>query len=525
MLMAGQRWQEKVKVNAVKRRLHTIAQGVLLAMAGVLAGTAHADTAITQMASKVLPAQEKPRVFVLTDIGNEPDDQMSLTRFLLYSNEMNVEGLVATTSTWQREKVHTDMIELVLGHYGEVQPNLLKHAAGFPTVAALDAVVAPGLASYGMAATGSGKNTAGSDLLVKAIEKSTDAAHPLYINLWGGANTLAQALQDLSKKYPADAVQALTKNLVVYSISDQDDAGFWVREHYPAITYIVDPSSQNGEDYARATWTGISGDKYYRNAPGADFTTVSQHWLDENIRGKGPMGKGYLQYLFIMEGDTPAFLGLIRNGLNSERNPGWGGWGGRYIVRQPQHETRPIWSSGGDFYPGNPNAADTVTGVDGKQYTSNQASIWRWREAFQHDFAARMEWGIKPYAEANHNPQVVVNGQAGQGVIYLDAKVGEALSLSAAGSKDPDGDTLSYNWFLYPEAGAASSTPVAVNDVQGRRGEDNLTAPAVLSMGENGKADVEVKALRAGTEHLILAVTDNGKPSLTSYRRVIVTVK
>jgi hypothetical protein len=35
---------------------------------------------------------------------------------------------------------------------------------------------------------------------------------------------------------------------------------------------------------------------------------------------------------------------------------------------------------------------------------------------------------------------------------------------------------------------------------------------------------VQVKALRTGTEHLILAVTDNGKPSLTSYRRIIVSV-
>lgn len=512
----------------MNQRINKMTQGILLAMAGVAAFSApqaaSAEPAITQLAGKVLPYQEKPRVFVLTDIGNEPDDQMSLTRFLLYSNEMNVEGLVATTSTWQREKVHTDMIDLVVGHYGEVQPNLLKHAAGFPTVAQLQSVVAPGLANYGMAATGEGKNTAGSDLLVSAIEKSTDAAHPLFITLWGGANTLAQALQDVSKKHPPEAVQALARNLVVYSISDQDDAGAWVREHYPDITYIVDPSSQNGEDYARATWTGISGDRYYRNAPGADFTTVSQHWLDENIRNKGPMGKGYLKYLFIMEGDTPSFLGLIRNGLNSERNPGWGGWGGRYIVRQPQHETHPIWSSGGDFYPGNPNAADTVTGKDGKPYTSNQATVWRWREDFQNDFAARMDWGVKDYKNSNHNPQVVVNGQPGQDVVYLQAKSGETLTVDAAGSKDPDGGKLSYRWFLYPEAGSASSTPVAVNDVQGRRGEDNLTAPAVLTLSENGKPSVKVKAERTGTEHLILAVTDNGKPALTSYRRIIVSV-
>ena len=57
---------------------------------------------------------------------------------------------------------------------------------------------------------------------------------------------------------------------------------------------------------------------------------------------------------------------------------------------------------------------DTVVGIDGKPHTSDQATIWRWREAFQHDFAARMDWTIKDVAEANHNPDVVVNGVRGR---------------------------------------------------------------------------------------------------------------
>ncbi len=53
----------------------------------------------------------------------------------------------------------------------------------------------------------------------------------------------------------------------------------------------------------------------------------------------------------------------------------------------------------------------------------------------------------------------------------------------------------------------------------------NLTAPAVLTLQDGKNPRVEVNAQRAGTEHLILAVTDNGKPALTSYRRIIVSVK
>ncbi|WP_230469724.1 PKD domain-containing protein [Dickeya solani] len=191
----------------------------------------------------------------------------------------------------------------------------------------------------------------------------------------------------------------------------------------------------------------------------------------------------------------------------------------------PQNETRPIWSSGGDFFPGSPNAADTVIGMDGRQYTSNQATIWRWRTAFQHDFAARMDWSIKDYAQANHNPVVVVNGSQGKQPISVKAKVGETIKLSAAGSRDPDGDTLSYQWIFYPEASSAVSTPVNIGDVRGTRGEDYLTYPAVLSLSNADRITAEVKINHPGTAHIILAVTDSGTPALTSYRRVMVVAE
>lgn len=111
---------------------------------------------------------------------------------------------------------------------------------------------------------------------------------------------------------------------------------------------IVKPSTADGEEYGSATWTGISGDHFYRNGAGADFTTVSPQWLETNIRAKGPMGARYPRHLSIVEGDTPSILGLIPNGLQTLDQPNWGDWGGRYILRQPCGETRPIWTQGGD---------------------------------------------------------------------------------------------------------------------------------------------------------------------------------
>src|SRR5450631_1544045 len=79
-----------------------------------------------------------PRVIVISDIGNEPDDQMSLVRLLLYSKEMEIEGLIASTSTWQKTAVHPETMHALIQAYGQVRPNLLLHAKGWPTTEDLD---------------------------------------------------------------------------------------------------------------------------------------------------------------------------------------------------------------------------------------------------------------------------------------------------------------------------------------------------------------------------------------------------
>ena len=184
------------------------------------------------------------------------------------------------------------------------------------------------------------------------------------------------------------------------------------------------PSTPDGDQYYLATWTGISGDRFYKNAPGADFTTWADAWVTEHIRSKGPLGKLYPFPCCIHEGDTPAFLGLINNGLASFMSPAYGGWGGRYVWRQYYGETHPIWTQGGDSFPGRDNSKDTVIGTDGNTYTSDHATIWRWRTAFQHDFAARMDWTVKGVRDANHNPVVVVNSQPGKAPVTVAAVVG-----------------------------------------------------------------------------------------------------
>ena len=462
----------------------------------------------------------KPRVVVLSDIGNEPDDQMSFTRFLVYANQLSVEGLVATTSTWQRDEVRPDIMNTVLDHYAQVQPNLLRHDKDFPPAAQLRGLVKSGQSAYGMAAVGAGKTTAGSQQIIAAADRAD--ARPLWITVWGGANTLAQALYDVRATRSPAEVDKFVAKLRVYSISDQDDAGPWIRREFPGLSYVVKPSTPDGDEYDTATWTGIAGDEYYLNGEGADFKTVSNEWLEKHIRSQGPLGAGYPDYAFIMEGDTPSFLGLIDNGLASWRSPSWGGWGGRYVYRQPYGETRKLWTQGGDAF-AREWSKDTVVGVDGRRHTSNQATIWRWREAFQHDFEARMSWTVKSYRRANHNPLVRVNGSKGTAPVTLDAQVGKPVRLDAAGTRDPDGDRLRYRWFFYREAGAGTGQSRATVDLSRSAGSRTTVTPT-STCPPAWLPDVPCTAA-TGLAHVIVAVTDKGSPSLTSYRRVILRVR
>lgn len=450
-------------------------------------------------------AAEKPRVFVLTDIENEPDDTMSMVRFMTYANNFDIEGLAATTSTHLKNRVAPERIRRIVAAYAKVRDNLEQHEPGYPTGERLLSVVTEGLPIYGLGAVGAGKDSPASELLIKAVDR--DDPRPVWVTVWGGPNVLAQALWKVRATRSAADLAKFVAKLRVYTISDQDDSGPWMRKEFPDLFYIVSPGMSPGGGYHFATWSGISGDYFHARCAGADFSLVTNEWLDVNVRRKGPLGAEYPRWEYLMEGDTPSYLNLINNGLSSPEHPDWGGWGGRYELYTPrtekwfvQPETRPIWT----------NANDEVLGIDGRWHLGNHETIWRWREAFQNDFAARMDWTIKPYKEANHPPVVKLAHPA-----ELSAKPGQRVELSAEGTTDPDGDALSYEWFGYSEPGTFSVASARSGQPIEIRNFDQPKAWLVIPTS---------RVLRNGTLHIILAVTDHGTPRLTRYQRVIINV-
>lgn len=446
------------------------------------------------------------RLIVLSDIEAEVDDTESFVRLLLYSNEIDLKGLIATTSVWKKTSVAPEAIVKIIHAYGKVQPNLLNHEDGFPDAESLLKLVKKGLPKYGMLGVGNDKDSEGSDWIIKVLEEKDE--RPLWISVWGGSNTLAQALYKIKHtKTEAEAKQLIAK-LRVYTISDQDDSGIWIRNNFPDLFYIVSP----GDDYGSATWSAINS-----FVTGISNEKISNQWLAENIQqGHGPLGAEYPDVAYGMEGDTPSWLHLIQTGLSNPEHPEWGGWGGRYELYKPdfaklkkggsgvpfEPETRKIWTNAIDnhtpFVPNNYGRtlkADTIT------FTDYKVTLWRWRDDFQNDFAARMDWCTKSYAEANHPPVPVLSQPE-----EITVKSGDGFGLDAGNSTDPDGDHLSFQWFSYPEAGTCKK---------------KLITEAEIAHGVYIKAPIVEKT---ETAHIILKVTDKGNPSLSRYKRIIVTI-
>ncbi len=430
-------------------------------------------------------AADKPRLIVTTDIGGDPDDQQAMVRLMVHSNEFDLEALIASASgtpgELDKEITRPDLIRATIDKYDLVRPNLILHDSGFPTAGYLRSIVKSGNKSRGWNNVGAGKDTEGSNWIITVVDR--DDPRPVNVSIWGGQTDLAQALWKVKNTRSTAAYNAFIAKIRVHDISDQDEIFFDIIASHPSLFYVL---SDNKND----RWMGVYRGMFYKG----DLATVSFDWVDANvISNHGPLGalyppKAYTKRSFpydsMKEGDTPSWFYFLNNGLHSPENPDWGGWGGRFR-----------WV--GTYYN---DASDTYEGK-----TDPRATVYRWRQAYNNEFAARMDWCVKSYAAANHKPTARLNGNTSLDVVYVDAAPGSQAVLSAAGSTDPDGNALSYDWFYYREAGDYNGNVTVTN---------STSAQASVSVPSNLGPDQEI--------HVILQVRDNGNPALTSYRRAVI---
>ena len=365
-----------------------------------------------------------PRVVVLTDIGGDPDDQQSLVRLLVYSNELEIEGITCSPFSTSVEN-SVNFAKEIIDAYGRVRSNLALHASGYPPASALESLVKPGQTGLKWNGNedywefiGAGKDTEASDLIYEIL--TDDDPRPVWFCVWGGPVNLAQALWKLTQTHSADDVEAIKEAKVrVHDIYTQDCTVQYFKDVHSDLFYIED------NEVFRGMMRGAEDDE----------SLIEGAWSDAHVRlGHGPLGDLYPSRdgRGVKEGDTPTFLYLLPNGLlGDSEQPTWGSWGGRF---QPA-STGPRWF------------ADTEDWSYGDAGVADRGeTIYRWREEFQNDFAARMDWCVRDYGEANHNPVAAYRGDTSPDAVMLTAQPGADIALSAEGSSDPDGNSLAYEW-------------------------------------------------------------------------------
>ncbi|MFI0429279.1 nucleoside hydrolase-like domain-containing protein [Mariniflexile sp. HMF6888] len=454
--------------------------------------------------------EDKPRLLVLTDIGADPDDIQSLRRLLLYANEFRLTGIIATASGNRHQpklKINKYLIDSIIDDYQLVQKKLSQHASGYPKAEFLRALVFEGEANAGSGNLQSGKSTPGTEHIIKTVDSSNEK---LNIVVWGGSHDLAQALLNVKDTRPEKDLKTFISKIRVYAIADQYPNGFnigtgeWIYRNFPSVFYVE--SGPSFIDTKAASFRGM----YQNDSKGGDYVTLplvkpgvetynSEEWLESNILNKGTLGEGYpivnqnpntsRNTKGIKEGDTPSWFYFLHNGLSEPDHPEWGGWGGRF-----EH------FSGNHFI----DAQDDHWSGEHDGALCRKWTVARWREAYQNDFAARMQWCVSSFEEANHNPEVSINGDSSKKIIFLKAKSGETISVDANASSDPDGNRLLFNWWIYHDAS---------------------TTYGIISNKNKAKIKVNIpKQAPKGEIHIIIEVKDNGSPNLVSYRRLIVNV-
>ena len=484
-----------------------------------------------------LASNSKPRTIITTD--GEIDDVDSFIRMMLYANEFDIRGLVISSSMWHYKgdgegTLFTSEMEMTKKMYGaipslrwpgtkwmnplidayeEVYPKLSQHAEGFPMADHLRNLVKVGNIDFEGEME---KDTEGSDFIkASLLDENTE---PLYLQVWGGTNTIARALKSIEDEYKNtpqwEAIyRKVCNKAIIYAILDQDATyRKYIAPNWPDIKIYYNssqfwcfaygwkravPESQHylfeGEFMGNEIIHnhGPLLKQYYSYGDGQKQEGDDEHIHGDPTKLKDTQWGSFEQYDFISEGDSPAYLHLINVGLDNQEHPQWGGWGGRLVQSKEQPNRYEDGEDARDYNPITQKMDATYPQV-------------RWIEAIQQDFAGRADWCILDYDQANH-PPVIKTVTPNR----ISATRNDRIQLEVETS-DPDGDSVHTRFWIYEEIGSYN-------------GESELTYvgnSATLQVNE-----VDSGVLHgSGTIHVIAEVTDNGVHPMTRYQRFVIEI-
>jgi len=447
---------------------------------------------LSSLSISSVSAQPKPRMVVLTDVSTwETDDSESLVRLLVHADLFEIEGLIFTTG-WSLDKTRDDFFDLIhdaVNAYEKDLPNLMKRSnqqefardenrqeiGYWPSPEYLRKLTVFGSKNRGFKFIGEENDSPGSELIIELADEDDD--RPLWVTIWGGGNTLAQAIWSVQQERSPEELKSFLQKVRVYTITDQDrdqrtdftiSSHQWMRREFEKDLFFI---------WDECAWKFQNG-------------TGRNNWEEyaTHIQEHGNLGKVYPKYKYGVEGDTPSFLHLLPNGLNDPETPNQAGWGGYFE-----------WGKCED------GATNAYTNFEGSAYEiCNYYERYFYPATFS-NFAARMDWAKE--GKGNRNPVLILNGDKGYSPIHIEKKEGKYLTLDASLSSDPENDALQFKWWIMPESGSYTKE-IAIPD------------------NTSDKIRIKLPSDSAGKNfHVICEVTDNGEPALTSYRRIIIHSK
>lgn len=435
----------------------------------------------------------KPRLVVCTDIAPadvEPDDMESMVRLMSYADLFEIEALI-TSVGWNCDpypKEWAQYLQRVIEAYRMDVPKLMKRSGQtaflpnseeekcqfvgyWPSADYIKSRAVMGSERGGIKVIGEDNDSPGSELLIQLADE--DDPRPIYIAAWGGANTLAQAIWRVKQTRSAEELKRFANKFRIYTITDQDmqynmrmdrvcSSHMWLRQEFKDDLQFV---------WDEGTWQ-------------EQCELGKRNWQlhQDNIQGKGALGREYPDYKWGVEGDTPSFLYVMPNGLNDPEDPHQAGWAGYHERGLCADSLTTAWTSWQE-----PVISISV-GYKTRFYPDEI-----------NDFMSRMQWADE--GQGNHNPQVVINGCEGLQPIHIQAKAGDSIRLDASSSIDPDGDKLTFLWWQQPEIGKAKAT---------------------VNPSNQSIATIQIPSeVTSDTIHIICEVHDEGPFHLVSYRRII----